>query len=84
MAHTRKSQLVDPLIDNNPITLQVLGICSALAVSALLRPVTGASRQPDTPSVASSSATIESVVFPSGSATASERSHRRICSASVS
>jgi Na+-transporting NADH:ubiquinone oxidoreductase subunit D len=25
--------LLDPLIDNNPITLQVLGICSALAVT---------------------------------------------------
>ncbi|MBN8186292.1 MAG: NADH:ubiquinone reductase (Na(+)-transporting) subunit D [Salipiger thiooxidans] len=37
MAHTRKSQLVDPLIDNNPITLQVLGICSALAVTSSLK-----------------------------------------------
>ncbi|MBY6003037.1 NADH:ubiquinone reductase (Na(+)-transporting) subunit D [Salipiger bermudensis] len=36
MAQTRKSQLVDPLIDNNPITLQVLGICSALAVTSSL------------------------------------------------
>lgn len=28
--------LVDPLVDNNPITLQVLGICSALAVTSNL------------------------------------------------
>ncbi len=28
----------DPFSDNNPITVQVLGICSALAVTALLKP----------------------------------------------
>ncbi|TWU02188.1 NADH:ubiquinone reductase (Na(+)-transporting) subunit D [Stieleria varia] len=28
-----KDVLVDPLIDNNPIALQILGICSALAVT---------------------------------------------------
>ncbi len=28
--------LVDPLVDNNPITLQILGICSALAVTTTL------------------------------------------------
>ena len=28
-----KKILVDPLVDNNPITLQILGICSALAVT---------------------------------------------------
>jgi Na+-transporting NADH:ubiquinone oxidoreductase subunit D len=28
--------MLDPLIDNNPITLQVLGICSALAVTTTL------------------------------------------------
>lgn len=28
-----RSALLDPLIDNNPISLQVLGICSALAVT---------------------------------------------------
>jgi Na+-transporting NADH:ubiquinone oxidoreductase subunit D len=28
--------LVDPLVDNNPITIQVLGICSALAVTTRL------------------------------------------------
>ncbi|MEN9062114.1 MULTISPECIES: NADH:ubiquinone reductase (Na(+)-transporting) subunit D [Ponticoccus] len=37
MAQTRRSQLVDPLVDNNPITLQVLGICSALAVTSSLQ-----------------------------------------------
>jgi Na+-transporting NADH:ubiquinone oxidoreductase subunit D len=28
----------DPLADNNPITIQVLGICSALAITAELKP----------------------------------------------
>ena len=28
-----KAVLSDPLMNNNPITLQVLGICSALAVT---------------------------------------------------
>ena len=37
MAHTKQSLLVDPLVDNNPITLQVLGICSALAVTSSLK-----------------------------------------------
>lgn len=36
MASTGKTVLKDPLIDNNPITLQVLGICSALAVTTSL------------------------------------------------
>ncbi len=31
-----KEILVDPLVKNNPITLQVLGICSALAVTSSL------------------------------------------------
>jgi Na+-transporting NADH:ubiquinone oxidoreductase subunit D len=30
--------LVDPFFDNNPIALQVLGICSALAVTTQLKP----------------------------------------------
>lgn len=30
--------LVEPLIDNNPVILQVLGICSALAVTAKVAP----------------------------------------------
>src|SRR5690606_291180 len=34
----RKSIVTDPLIDNNPITIQVLGICSALAVTTQLQP----------------------------------------------
>ncbi len=37
MAQTRRTYLVDPLVDNNPITLQVLGICSALAVTSSLQ-----------------------------------------------
>ena len=37
MAETRKI-LIDPLVDNNPVTLQVLGICSALAVTTSLLP----------------------------------------------
>lgn len=37
MAQTRKELLVDPLVDNNPITLQVLGLCSALAVTSSLQ-----------------------------------------------
>ncbi|MDP7536522.1 MAG: NADH:ubiquinone reductase (Na(+)-transporting) subunit D [Methylococcales bacterium] len=32
-----KKVLVDPLVDNNPITLQVLGICSALAVTSQMK-----------------------------------------------
>ncbi|MEO0424448.1 MAG: NADH:ubiquinone reductase (Na(+)-transporting) subunit D [Pseudomonadota bacterium] len=37
MAQTRRELLVDPMVDNNPITLQVLGICSALAVTSSLK-----------------------------------------------
>ena len=33
-----KKLITDPLNDNNPITVQVLGICSALAVTSLLYP----------------------------------------------
>ena len=29
--------ITDPLADNNPITIQVLGICSALAITAELK-----------------------------------------------
>jgi len=36
MDQETKRVLVDPLIDNNPITLQILGICSALAVTTNL------------------------------------------------
>ena len=34
----RKKILIDPLDDNNPISIQVLGICSALAVTIKLEP----------------------------------------------
>ncbi|MCT4557106.1 MAG: NADH:ubiquinone reductase (Na(+)-transporting) subunit D [Pelagimonas sp.] len=37
MAHKRREMLLDPLVDNNPIALQVLGICSALAVTSSLK-----------------------------------------------
>lgn len=37
MAEVRKIVL-DPVVDNNPITLQMLGICSALAVTTALLP----------------------------------------------
>jgi Na+-transporting NADH:ubiquinone oxidoreductase subunit D len=30
--------ITDPLMDNNPITIQVLGVCSALAVTSLVYP----------------------------------------------
>lgn len=33
-----KKLLTDPLNDNNPITVQVLGVCSALAVTSLVYP----------------------------------------------
>ncbi|MBK8653892.1 MAG: NADH:ubiquinone reductase (Na(+)-transporting) subunit D [Haliscomenobacter sp.] len=33
-----RKALSDPLNDNNPITVQVLGICSALAVTTLVKP----------------------------------------------
>lgn len=37
MSDVRKV-LIEPIVDNNPITLQVLGICSALAVTTSLLP----------------------------------------------
>lgn len=36
MSASAKQVVLDPLIDNNPITLQILGICSALAVTTTL------------------------------------------------
>lgn len=36
MDQETKRVLIDPLVDNNPITLQILGICSALAVTTNL------------------------------------------------
>ena len=42
MADTKKV-LLEPIVDNNPITLQMLGICSALAVTTSLAPASLAS-----------------------------------------
>ena len=36
MASTQQDAFLDPLFNNNPIALQVLGICSALAVTTKL------------------------------------------------
>ena len=36
MTRNERAALIDPIFNNNPITLQVLGICSALAVTAKL------------------------------------------------
>jgi Na+-transporting NADH:ubiquinone oxidoreductase subunit D len=36
VASEAKQVLFDPVVDNNPITLQILGICSALAVTTKL------------------------------------------------
>ena len=33
-----KQNLLRPIIDDNPVTVQILGLCSALAVSSSLRP----------------------------------------------
>ena len=38
LSKRRKNILIDPLDDNNPVTIQVLGICSALAVTIKLEP----------------------------------------------
>src|SRR5690554_3369944 len=38
LSKRRKKFLTDPLNDDNPITIQILGICSALAVTAQLEP----------------------------------------------
>ena len=38
MSKSDKGILLSPVVDNNPITLQVLGICSALAVTTQLAP----------------------------------------------
>src|SRR5215207_726474 len=38
LSATNKKLLKDPLNDSNPITVQVLGICSALAVTVQMRP----------------------------------------------
>ncbi|MDH3314487.1 MAG: NADH:ubiquinone reductase (Na(+)-transporting) subunit D [Gammaproteobacteria bacterium] len=36
MDREQRKIVLDPLVDNNPITLQILGICSALAVTTTL------------------------------------------------
>ncbi len=36
MSYQNKKILFDPIVDNNPVILQVLGICSALAVTSKL------------------------------------------------
>ena len=38
LSKRRKNIVTDPLNDDNPITIQVLGICSALAVTVKLEP----------------------------------------------
>lgn len=38
MASQFRELVVDPIVDKNPITLQILGICSALAVTTQLAP----------------------------------------------
>jgi Na+-transporting NADH:ubiquinone oxidoreductase subunit D len=38
LSKRNKQLLSDPLDDNNPITVQVLGICSALAITVQLKP----------------------------------------------
>lgn len=38
LSKRRKKFVMDPLNDDNPITIQVLGICSALAVTTQLKP----------------------------------------------
>ena len=38
LSKNNRKLLTDPLNDNNPITVQVLGICSALAVTVQLKP----------------------------------------------
>ncbi|MCB1724963.1 MAG: NADH:ubiquinone reductase (Na(+)-transporting) subunit D [Chromatiaceae bacterium] len=38
MAANLRQLLVEPIVDKNPITLQILGICSALAVTTQLAP----------------------------------------------
>jgi Na+-transporting NADH:ubiquinone oxidoreductase subunit D len=38
LSKRRKKLISDPLVDDNPITIQVLGICSALAVTTQMQP----------------------------------------------
>lgn len=38
LSKRRKKLVADPLVDENPVTVQVLGICSALAVTTQMQP----------------------------------------------
>ncbi|MCL6257750.1 NADH:ubiquinone reductase (Na(+)-transporting) subunit D [Aquiflexum sp. TKW24L] len=38
LSKRRKKLISDPLVDSNPVTIQVLGICSALAVTTQMQP----------------------------------------------
>jgi len=38
LSKRRKKFITDPLNDDNPVTVQVLGICSALAVTTQMKP----------------------------------------------
>lgn len=38
LSKRRKRLISDPLVDDNPVTIQVLGICSALAVTTQMQP----------------------------------------------
>ena len=38
LSKKNRKLLIDPLDDNNPITVQVLGLCSALAITVQLKP----------------------------------------------
>jgi Na+-transporting NADH:ubiquinone oxidoreductase subunit D len=38
LSKRRRKLIADPLVDDNPITIQVLGICSALAVTTQMQP----------------------------------------------
>jgi Na+-translocating ferredoxin:NAD+ oxidoreductase RnfE subunit len=67
MNETRRV-LLDPLVDSNPVTLQVLGVCSALAVTTSLLPTL------------LMCVALTSVAALSGAAISSIREHRRIMS----
>ncbi|MBT8136158.1 MAG: NADH:ubiquinone reductase (Na(+)-transporting) subunit D [Gammaproteobacteria bacterium] len=38
MSNRSAKTIIEPIVDNNPITLQILGVCSALAVTTSLLP----------------------------------------------
>ena len=47
LSKKNRQTLLGPLSRNNPVIVQVLGICSALAVTAKLEPAGGAETDPD-------------------------------------